>query len=619
MKTSRTSRRATLVLGITALFLSACGGGGGDHAETPGRTETITTRLDGDQEAPARVNTAAIGTATFALDRTTRTLQGEVKVDGMTPTVAHIHLGAAGKAGAVVFPLTVATGGVLNLPRTTLTADQLTSLDAGNFYVNVHSAANPDGEIRGQIGREVYAARLNGAQESPAVTTSARGSGFVVLDPKTGAIGGEVEINDVTATAGHIHLGAAGTNGAIQVMLEDHGGHGHLTIPEKTVLNAANVEALRAGRLYFNVHSAAHPTGEIRGQIGRRVLTATATGLQEVPANNSLATGTAAIVYDPATRGITGAFTVTGFKATAAHLHTGAAGVNGPIGVDLVETAAGSSIWAVPANTKLDATKAQALLNGGLYANAHSATFPAGEIRGQLGREIFTASMTGAQETVPVTTQATGKAFAVVDPETMAITAEMSLTGMRATVAHIHTAALGIDGAVTFPMGDIANGEKFALNRATLTAAQLAGLRSGDLYFNAHSASHPTGEIRGQINLRVFAAAASGAQEVPANTSAASGRALMSLHPTTRELRGSFAVSGMAPTVAHIHTAPPGSNGPIALPFVASATNSNVFTPAAGTVLATEVAQALTAGGAYVNAHSTNFAAGEVRGQLILQ
>lgn len=374
--------RGAAIAGAVSVLLVACGGG--DY-EAPSAVpaETSSVVLTADQEAPTAVVSSANGNATLSLDRPTRTLSGSVNVDGVTPTLAHIHAGAAGSAGAVVLPLAV-SGSSASLAATVLTQAQLDSLDAGELYVNIHSAANPGGEIRGQIGREVFTAKLSGAQETNPVTTSASGSGRLVLNPATRALSGEVEVQGITATLAHIHLGAFGSNGGVQITLEDHGGHGHYTVPANTVLTQAQADSLRAGELYFNVHSAANPGGELRGQIGRQVLIAAASGAQEVPSNGSAASGRGFVTYDATSRRIQGSITLTGMTATLAHIHMAAAGANGPVVVALAETAPGSGVWAVPANTQLTAAQAQALLTGGMYFNAHSAAFAAGEVRGQL-------------------------------------------------------------------------------------------------------------------------------------------------------------------------------------------------------------------------------------------
>lgn len=385
MKLDLFTLRAPAVAAATALALAACGGG--DYSEpepapTPAApAETINAVLTVDQESAAVVS-GAFGSATLTLDRATRTLSAEVTLDGVTPTAAHIHAGAAGTDGSVVFPL--AYGSSTTLAATVLSEEQLESLDAGELYLNIHSADNAGGEIRGQIGREVFTSRLSGGQETVPVTTAATGSGRLVLDPATRTLTGELEIEGVAATAAHIHAGAFGSNGAVLVTLEDHGGHGHYTVPANTVLTDEQVDALRAGELYFNVHSAANAGGEIRGQIGRRVFLASVSGAQEVPSNASAATGTGFVTYDFRSRAIQGSLTVSGMTATVAHIHAGAAGANGGVAVTLVESAPGSGIWTVPADTRLTADQAKALLADGMYFNAHSAAFAGGEIRGQL-------------------------------------------------------------------------------------------------------------------------------------------------------------------------------------------------------------------------------------------
>ena len=357
------------------LIVHGCGGSGD--------VDTLNVNLSGDQEALA-VDTGAIGSATFTLDRTTRTLYGAVNVDGMTATIAHIHAGAAGDSGSVVLPLTVASGQMASLGSTVLTQAQLADLDAGNWYVNVHSAAHPTGEIRGQLGREVFTAKLSGTQETTPVNSAGSGTGFLALNSDTREVSGEVEIAGFTGTLAHVHAGSFGTNGSVLIPLEDHGGHGHFVVPANTVLTTAQVDQLHAGALYFNVHSATNPGGEIRGQIGRRVFKGTASGTQEVPSNASPASGTAKLVYDPQTRAIEGQITLTGMTATLAHIHMAVAGSNGPVIVPLKETTPGSGVWTVPSGTKLTAAQAQALLSSGLYFNAHSATFTTGEVRAQL-------------------------------------------------------------------------------------------------------------------------------------------------------------------------------------------------------------------------------------------
>lgn len=115
--------------------------------------------LSGDNEVPP-VTTSATGSATVALMGDSMTINGDFS-DLSSPVVevagspAHIHLGAAGENGDVIFPLNVSvdegqTSGIFSL-STTLTQDQIDAFNAGNLYVNIHTEENQGGELRGQI------------------------------------------------------------------------------------------------------------------------------------------------------------------------------------------------------------------------------------------------------------------------------------------------------------------------------------------------------------------------------------------------------------------------------------------------------------------------------------
>jgi uncharacterized protein (TIGR03382 family) len=138
-----------------------------------------------------------------------------------------------------------------------------------------------------------------------------------------------------------------------------------------------------------------------------------------------------------------------------------------------------------------------------------------------------------------------------------------------------------------------------------------------------------------QAQFITFTATLSGAQEVPANTSPATGTATLVLNTVTNAFTIDLQFSGLtAPvTVAHIHRAAAGVNGPVIIGLDGMALSGgrptwNLITPgitsfntggalnAPFTFPATEVAN-LVAGNTYFNIHSTNFPGGEIRGQII--
>ena len=105
------------------------------------------------------------------------------------------------------------------------------------------------------------------------------------------------------------------------------------------------------------------------------------TGAQAVPPVNTQASGSSsiAVIGDKV---VTGRVEVRNLNATAAHIHQGPAGQNGPVIITLVKTA--ENVWSVPGNTMLTSAQFDAYRAGNLYVNVHSAANPGGEIRAQL-------------------------------------------------------------------------------------------------------------------------------------------------------------------------------------------------------------------------------------------
>jgi hypothetical protein len=344
--------------------------------------------------------------------------------------------------------------------------------------------------------------------------------------------------------------------------------------------------------------------------------TVTLTGDQEVPAVTTAATGSGSLTLDRATGALSGSITLNGMTATAAHIHSGAAGSNGSVQVNLSETAPGT--WSVPANTVLNAAQIAGFNAGTLYVNAHSSAYPSGEIRGQVGMEVYTAALSGKQEVPATSSTATGSGMLVLDPATKTLTGSVTLTGMTATLAHIHAGAVGSNGGVQVNLTQAASGSNtWAVPANTvLTDTQVASLRAGELYFNAHSASFSSGEIRGQINRKLRYATLNGGHEVPANASAATGTGFLSVDPTTRTVTGSVTLSGMSATLVHVHQGTFGQNGGVQINLSQSAAGSNTWIVPANTTLSAIQYQDFLNGTLYFNAHSTAFAGGEIRGQI---
>jgi hypothetical protein len=108
------------------------------------------TALEGGQEVPP-AKTSASGKSKIEINDD-RTVSGKVSYSGFKGTAAHIHMAAPGKNGPPIVTLKKISDTEFEVPAgTKLTEAQYAAFKAGNLYVNVHSAANPGGEIRGQL------------------------------------------------------------------------------------------------------------------------------------------------------------------------------------------------------------------------------------------------------------------------------------------------------------------------------------------------------------------------------------------------------------------------------------------------------------------------------------
>lgn len=218
--------------------------------------------LAGSNEVP-EVSSDATGAATFTLVGSSLSFQLDV-ADIDSATAAHIHLGAEDEAGGVM--VTLFEGPTTGLDfsgrlaeGTVEIADSVAvHMRDGNTYVNVHTRANPPGEIRDQVAL---------------VSTGATGAAEFSLSGNT--LGFELSVEDIDeATAAHIHLGGDGVAGPVLVPLfsgpTTAAGFSGLLAEGDMVIADSVITHMRAGNTYVNVHTLANPMGAIRGQIRER-------------------------------------------------------------------------------------------------------------------------------------------------------------------------------------------------------------------------------------------------------------------------------------------------------------------------------------------------------------
>lgn len=106
---------------------------------------------------------------------------------------------------------------------------------------------------------------LSGTHEVPAVATGASGNGNVTVTPE-GMVSASIVVTNMNATAAHIHMAAPGSNGPVIVPFVKTADN-TFSAPSGARMTAAQYAAYKAGNTYVNVHSAAHPGGEVRAQL----------------------------------------------------------------------------------------------------------------------------------------------------------------------------------------------------------------------------------------------------------------------------------------------------------------------------------------------------------------
>ena len=580
---------------------------------------TFSALLNGEnevQDPPVVTDAEGEGTVTFFIDAdgnvTYETLIEIENFNESTLTVGHFHEAPAGQNGPVVVDIladaradlgaiegaTEVVGTLaIDVIEAATTADVLAEAEAGNIYFNIHSSNFPAGEVRGQlglaednrgadgVGTVTFSAVLNGENEvqDPPVVTNADGDGtvtFAVDAEGNVSYSTDIDIESFdpdTLTVGHLHNAPAGANGPVVV------------------------DILADARDTF---------GDITGSAA------------EVPA----------------------------------------------LDIDVNTAATTPSVL----------SEAEA---GNIYFNIHSTNFPAGEVRGQLelvsdnrnadgfGDVTFTAVLNGENEVQdpPVVTNADGVGnvtFTVATDGSVSYTTAIDIENFDVdtlTVGHFHNAPAGQNGPVVVDIladaradGQIAGSTidqpqlDIVVEETAVEASVVSEAEAGNIYFNIHSSDDPAGEVRGLLALSednrnadgvgtvTFTAVLNGLQEVPPTDTFADGTGTVTFTVAadgTASYEASINITDFDQarlTVGHLHNAPAGQNGPVVVDLLADARaprgeieggEATIPTLDISVDFAETSASVLSeaeAGNIYFNIHSTNFPAGEVRGQLEL-
>jgi len=609
--------------------------------------------LEGGQEVPA-VTTTAKGAAAITLSSVGGVgLHYRVTVNGLSGPImsAHFHFGFAGQNGPIVREITnefrnnTATG----VWRTGTAAGSLpdsviAGFLTGRIYLNVHTAANPGGEIRGQVNLSAgfgLTAKLDGTQEVPPVTTTAKGTASLTLAEYGIIYNITVDGLSGPITGAHFHKGAAGSNGPVVFTLANTN---HQTGiwrfgTAAGTLTAALLQAFLADSIYINLHTAANPNGEIRGQVTLKAgsgASARLDALQEVPRVTNNAKGTATLTANAA--GVNYDITVNGLSGAimAAHFHRGGIGVAGPVVKTITTNFTGNTAtgtWGTADATEPFTEELRAaLVAGQLYLNIHTMTNPAGEIRGQVLIDAgagFRGDLTTQQEAPPTTKPSLASGTGAFTLTRGGLGFNISTSNLSGPImaAHFHREEIGKAGGVVFPIptaninGPNLTGYWRTAPAGTLVDSLIVALLTGKLYVNIHTMDNPNGELRAQVNIgegTALVANLTGAQEVPPATTNGRGAAAVTINDAGITFNAT--VDGLSGPIAaaHFHNAAAGANGLVVRTITrdfkgntaAGLWRSNDTEPLSNSLLRQAFLSNL-----YFNVHTAANPNGEIRGQ----
>ena len=224
--------------------------------------------------------------------------------------------------------------------------------------------------------------------------------------------------------------------------------------------------------------------------------------------------------------------------------------------------------------------------------------------------------LSGANEVPGNAEKASGTLNATYYNSTNLLSYTITFEGVVPESMHFHNGGINATGNVEIPI----NPPYFSGMKGTtiaLTTSQELDLLAGNWYLNVHTPEYFLGILRGQLEegeVIIFNdVVLSGANEVPANTSAASGMFIGSYNKKTNVLYYTIVFDGISPTAMHIHNAETGASGEAVIDidaetYISKMTRTNKLTE--------EQEAELLSGNWYINIHSSNFPEGEIRGQI---
>jgi hypothetical protein len=422
-------RTLLILFPIAAVSLAACNSGSGDNSATadaerlgppegvicadctvinPAAPHIVT--LDAAQVVGGSAETG-LGAGELKLTRATGAIQGTVSLSRTEATAVSLNRGYAGDAGPVLVYFDRVSDTEWSLPPSAaLTSADVAAMDAGGLYVTAATTQSLDGAVRGQVDRSgavhVFFHTLFGTQVVPMVASSGTATLAITQSAAVSEAGIVASTKDIVihvnvhglddVSSVHVHEAYAGANGPVIVdLIQDSANPAHW-FTSSALFDAAAASAFRTGYctdgscdpvLYVDIHTEAHPDGEVRAQLAHRttVQFVSLSGGDVVPANPAdqvgiVATTISDIVGWDWTLELTMNAHLGRFDDSAVvTLNYAPVGQNGPVMYSLERAAGQGHHWS--GRTLL--VEPPSAGGHGWYFNVATAASPDGELRGQ--------------------------------------------------------------------------------------------------------------------------------------------------------------------------------------------------------------------------------------------
>ena len=469
----------------------------------------VAARLWGNSEVPA-VTTDALGVATITFndDYTKATVNATVANLSSDFMGAHIHKGKPGENGAVVFNLSSNYVDGRIEATINVTKQDVADFINGNFYINVHTANNPGGEIRGNLGVEAAESFMTVLKSSADTSnTAAMGVAMMHYTSNTNVL----EVNFLASgDAGEIKtlslMMGSGDSATVVANWSDALDYNRVDVK---IQAGDYIAALRSGGLYLVAGDGSETKawGQLT-KVSGIAFDAWMNGAQEAPSNDGFGLGLVA-GYVTSDLSMVSLASV-GYKysgaLTGAHFHAGALGAAGGVVVNFTSAIKGTSV-VTSSPVAINAATLGNILSGDIYFNVHTARYPGGEVRGQIyriARDGYAYNLCQNQEvTKPTgTTNEAGSGMLAFnrDYDEMHVMVTVNKLSSAFMGAHIHNGAPGVNGPVVFSMTDKwSNNGTFFYTTDGFTPELAAMIQSGMAYVNVHTANNAGGELRGQV------------------------------------------------------------------------------------------------------------------------